>query len=127
MFVFFPPAFLRLAADGGNASLPPAWQARHASLSSWLVAARWCLFGFGPADGPPQFDNQHNMPEVLLNEMRVRHALRFRLVPGCWYSSTTIKLKESGAEPYPPRNYVWHTHNVSAARAWMRTALPSRR
>ena len=88
-----------------------------AMSSAWASAARWCLQGFGPddVDGAEGLEVDPH-PEVLLNTMRLRHNLSYRLIPGHHGSfGRAWKLKATR----PLGSHVWHSHNVSAVNRWL--------
>ena len=60
----------------------------------------------------------HPIPEMLLNEIRVRFGLSFRTFQhGQGLRGLTGRAKLSDAAP-DARTYVWHSHNATAVSLW---------
>jgi len=63
------------------------------------------------------------IPEMLLNEVRVRFGLQFRLFPG-GSGYTGGRSKSTAAGPKIDQksglpHSFWHSHNVTAVNAWV--------
>jgi hypothetical protein len=98
--------------------------------SPWLNATRWCLHGFGPADISPGIKPthadpraDHPIPEMLLNEVRWRFNLTFRLFPGGHghaISRARLKVAATGPKTHPSGELhsFWHSHNTTAIQEW---------
>lgn len=97
---------------------------------------RWCLHGFAPGERPPAaqpriarggetlVDQPFLIPEFLLNEVRERFDLTFRMLPGGGgYLKSGFKMAATKPRPGPrgvPHS-IWHSHNAKAVEAWARS------
>lgn len=98
---------------------------------AWFNATRWCLHGFGPADAPTSIKKSpsdqradHPIPEMLLNEVRLRFNLTFRMFPGgSGHAASRARLKLTAVGPQRNSNgrchSFWHSHNPSAINKWI--------
>jgi hypothetical protein len=89
------------------------------------------LQGFAPTERPPAVQPRIRgeafvqqpflIPEFLLNEVRLRSNLTFRMLPGgAGYLKSGFKLaaKHPRFGPGGVPHSIWHSHNATAVQAW---------
>lgn len=117
LFVFWPARFGQGGEDVAGT------RERGAPMSPWSNLTRWCVQGFGPDErampkipwlGRPDAP----LPEALLNQLRVRWNMTFRVVPmgpGGYSQYAKRRLEK-------PKNlaYLWHSDNSTAVLEWAR-------
>ena len=132
LFAFWPqPGFVgepvnadACTHDFGMCGLDSSW-------SVWRNATRWCLLGFAPGERLPSINASRQgqradfspIPEMLLNEVRERFGLRFRVFPGGGGYQYSY-LKDQATHPalgWPKRvpQSLWHSHNATAVELWL--------
>ena len=160
VFFFWPTAGGILEASTSSTLLAGVARTEHSLV--WLNATRWCLTGFRPDEPRPLAQLSRNRlnqtyaqevrpyPEMLLNELRVRFRLPFRILPGgsgyrlneATHSADGRIMRNFDGKlaPHPKRDEtrcrsfgraacrdcwasVWHSHAPELVQAWINTTF----